>query len=358
MTLAAKKSRWRRAVPIAALALAPLLALAGCAEPGLEAGDGAATSTAPTEDTGPLVVYSGRNKSLIGPVLDRFTQKTGIETKVRYGETAEMAATILEEGAATPADVFVGQDAAALGAVAAAGMFHPVPEEIAARVPARFGSGSNRDWVGLSGRVRTVVYNTERMQPEDLPRSLEQLTDPRYRRRFGVAPANGSFQAHMAVYRVVRGSEALMQLLEGITANEPRRYPNNGAIVEAVLAGEVDFGLVNHYYLRRALAERPDAPGANYVFPEGEASSFANVAGAGLLGRRVEAARLVEYLLSDEAQQYFARETFEYPLVPGVAADPALQPLAGIRTPEVDFGRVAKELHETLTAIRKSGLLP
>ncbi|MEE8137628.1 MAG: ABC transporter substrate-binding protein, partial [Thermoanaerobaculia bacterium] len=154
------------------------------------------------QSTASLLVYSGRNESLIGPILDRFGTRAGIEVRVRYGDTAEMAATLFEEGVATPADVFISQDAASLGALSGAGLLRPLPQAVLDRVPARFRAPTG-DWVGLSGRARTVVYNTDRVKREELPLGLEEVTHPRYRQAFGIAPTNGSFQAHVAVYRVL-----------------------------------------------------------------------------------------------------------------------------------------------------------
>lgn len=329
---------------------APMLALvavlAGCQGP--EVGEVPAAE--------PIVVYSGRNESLIGPLLERFTEASGIEVRARYGETAEMAATLLEEAENSPADLFISQDAAALGAVSAAGSLRTLPAAVLERVPERFRSPTG-SWVGLSGRARSVVYNTELISEDDLPKSLEQVTDPRYRGRFGIAPANGSLQAHLTVYGVVAGEEALTELLAGIVANEPGTYPKNSAIVQAVIAGEVEWGLVNHYYLLRALAEDPDAPARNYFQSEGPASGFVNVAGAGAVSDSPGAVELISFLLSDEAQRYFAEETFEYPLVPGIEAAPGLMPLSELASPSVDFGQVSDALESTLTAISSSGLM-
>jgi iron(III) transport system substrate-binding protein len=201
------------------------------------------------------------------------------------------------------------------------------------------------------------VFAPERIAREELPTSLEQIADPRFRGRFGVAPANGSFQAHMAVYRTVRGADALADLLAAMAANDPGRYPKNSSIVEAVVAGEIDFGLVNHYYLWRAKAEDPSVTAENFFLPNGEASSFINLAGIGIIGDRRESRELVDYLLSTEAQQYFASETFEYPLAAGVEPSVALAPLAELVTPEVDYGAVSAALPKTLAAIASSGLL-
>lgn len=310
----------------------------------------------PMEVSSSVVVYSGRNESLIGPLLEKFEEQSGVEVEVRYGETAEMAATLLEEGTNSPADLFISQDAAALGAVAAAGLLGPLPASILERVPARFRS-SDGNWVGLSGRVRSVVYNPTLVSEDDLPRSLEAVADPKYLGRFGIAPANGSLQAHLAVYQVVNGPQALETLLAGIAANKPGTYPKNSAIVQAVIAGEVEWGLVNHYYLLRALAEEPDAPGRNFFMSEGEASGFVNVAGAGRLSSSPRALELLEFLLSDDSQAYFAEETYEYPLVPGVPAAASLVPIEELATPEVDFGQVSDALEATLSAINASGLM-
>jgi iron(III) transport system substrate-binding protein len=320
-------------------------------------GEPAATATA-TPQGGAVTLYSGRSESLIAPLLERFGAATGVRVEVRYGDSAELAATLLEEGDRTPAQVYLSQDAAALGALASAGLLRELPEALVAAVPPRFTSGPDRLWVGVSGRARTVVYNSERVKPEALPQSLEEVADPRFRGRFGVAPSNASFQAHMAVYRAVHGAAALDRLLAGIAANEPRLFDRNGPIVDATLAGEIDWGLVNHYYLWRALEERPGAPGVNFFMPQGETSSFVNLAGVGLLRDTPEARRLIEYLLSAEAQRYFAEETFEYPVVPGVEVAAELLPLDQVRTPDVDFAEVSAGFEETLAAIRSSGLLP
>lgn len=299
-----------------------------------------------------LTVYSGRNESLIGPLLARYEEATGARLNVRYGGTAELAATLMEEGAFSPADVFISQDAAALGALSARGLLQKLPPEVLDQVAEAHRSAGG-DWVGLSGRARSVVYNTDRISEEELPRSLSEVTEPRYRGRFGVAPANGSFQAHMAAYGVLNGTEALRELLEGMAANEPKRYPKNSAIVEAVIAGEVDFGLTNHYYLHRALAETPDAPGRNFFMPVGGGSAFVNLAGAAATSDAPASAELVMFLLGEEAQGYFAEQTFEFPVA--LAFTDASG--AGLTADQVDFASVSEALEGTLGLIQESGLL-
>lgn len=302
-----------------------------------------------------FTLYSGRNEKLIRPLLEKFTAETGIKVEARFGESSELAATLLEEGQRTPADVFLSQDAAGLGAVAKAGLARPLPQDVVSMVPSRFASADGR-WVGISGRARTVVYNPKRIKPAHLPQSLEEVAEPRYRGKFGVAPPNASFQSHMAAYGVVNGAEALDKLLAGMVKNEPRRYPRNGAIVDAVANGEIEWGLVNHYYVWEAKKEKPTASLENFFMPKGEGSSFVNVAGVAQLADDPDAAVFIRYLLLEPAQRYFAEQTFEYPLVAGVQSPVALQPLDEIRTPQIDFARVSEALPETLKKIAESGL--
>lgn len=329
------------------LVLSLAAALAACS-----GGNRPAAEAEPTA----LTVYAGRNEKLIGPILGRFTQKTGIAVDVRYGSTSELVATLLEEGEHTPADLFISQDAAALGALSESGQLRELADATLERVPARFRS-PNGDWVGLSGRARVVVYNTDRMTSDQLPQSLAEVVDGKFRGRWGVAPTNASFQAHMALVAALGGEEALAELLSGMVANEPNRYAKNAPIVSAVIAGEIDWGLTNHYYLWRALKENPDAPAKNHFMPAGDASSFINMAGVGVLSEHVDAPGLIDFLLSDEAQTYFAEETFEYPLVPGVPASVDLPALDQMATPDADYRDVSATLEGALRLISDSGLI-
>lgn len=326
------------------------------------------TSTATTATVAPVqvaapaeaadkkfVLYSGRNEKLIKPLIDQFTKNSGITVEARYGESAELAATLMEEGKGTPADVFLSQDAAGLGAVAKGNLTQTLPLELVGQVPARF-SGPEAKWVGVSGRARTIVYDPSRTRPEQLPQSLEDLANPKYKGRFGIAPLNASFQSQMAAYHALNGADALDKLLASIAKNEPRRYPRNGAIVDAVASGEIEWGVVNHYYAWEAKKTRPKLKVENFFMPRGDASSYVNVAGVALLSNDPDALVFVTYLLSEDAQRYFAEKTFEYPLIANVASPVALQPLNELRTPEIDFGRVSDSLPIALTKINESGL--
>ena len=244
--------------------------------------------------------------------------------------------------------------AAALGALSRAGILNPLPDDVLERVPARFRSEAD-DWVGLSGRARVVVYNTDATSVDELPHSLADASAPRFRGRFGLAPTNASFQAHMAMYRALHGEDSLTALLHGIADNEPRLFDGNSAIVRAVAAGEIDWGLVNHYYLWRLVKEDPSITAANHFQPD-SGSNFVNMAGAGIVSEHPGARKLLRYLVSEPAQRYFSDETFEYPLVPGMAASVNLPALEQIDTPTLGYRAVAESLEPALEQIRQSGL--
>ena len=308
--------------------------------------------------SGDLTIYSGRTESLVGPLLDRFEQETGLNVEVRYGDTAEMAATILEEGSNSPADVYYGQDAGALGALAKAGRLSALPEATLNRVEPRFRSPEGL-WVGTSGRARTVVYNTNNLTEADLPDDIFGFCDPQWQGRLGWAPTNGSFQAFITALRVSEGEERAGEWLECIQANEPNVYPNNTSIVEAVGSGEIDAGFVNHYYLFRFLAEDPTFPARNYSPRAGDTGAMVNVAGVGIVDttdNREAAEAFVNFLLSDEAQRYFNEETTEYPLSADIELNELLTPLDSIKTPEIDLSNL-DDLEGTLQLLQEKGVL-
>ena len=334
---------------IASFALIGLLAL------------GALACNEDNPDHETVTVYSGRNQELIGPILERFTEETGIPVEVRYGGTAEMAATILEEGERGRWDIFIAQDGGALGAVQNSGLFAQLDDELLDRVSDGFRSDEGV-WVGLSGRARVVAYNTDRIEPEaDLPDSILDFTAPEWRGRIGWAPTNGSFQAWVTALRVTLGEDAAREWLEGVRANQPVEYPNNTSIVEAVAAGEVDVGFVNHYYLFNFLRERGDGFAArNHYTAPGDVGTLINVAGAGIYrdsDAADEATELLRYLLSEEGQTYFAEETFEYPVVAGVPSHADLASLDELEPVDLDLSRL-EDIEGTLALLRETGVLP
>jgi iron(III) transport system substrate-binding protein len=291
---------------------------------------------------GTLTVYSGRGEDLVGPLLEQFSESTGIDTEVRYGDSAEMLLLIQEEGGNSPADVYYSQGAGFLGTLSAEGGFRPLPEELLERVPAGLRSPEG-DWVGLSGRARTVVYNTDELGEDDLPDSILDFVDPEWEGRIGWAPTNASFQDFVTALRGLEGEDGARAWLEGIIANGAVPYDNNIAVVEAVANGEVSVGFVNHYYLYRFLAEDPDFPAANKFYSSGDPGALVNIAGAGILGTTGQpelAETFMDYLLAPEAQAYFAEQTFEIPVIEGAETSVELPDLDALTLPEFDLNQL------------------
>jgi iron(III) transport system substrate-binding protein len=304
-----------------------------------------------------LTIYSGRTQNLVGPLLERFNRETGIAIDVKYGDSAELALLLDEEGDRTPADVFLSQSPGATGFLAGKGRLGQLDAGLLDRVDPRF---HHRDshWVGISGRQRVLVYNAKLVAEADLPDSVLDLTDDRFAGKVAVAPSNGSFQDFVTAMRQLEGEAATAGWLKAMAANKPRTYANNNAIVEAVSRGEVQMGLVNHYYNYRFQQENPGTPSRNHSFADGDVGALVIPSTASLLAgtdKADEASRFVEFLLSPEAQRYFSDQTFEYPLVKGIPAAPGLPALASLHSPEYDVDALGGGLQQTVELIRSSG---
>ena len=319
----------------------------------------ALTATACGGDSDALTVYSGRSEELVAPLIEQFEEDTGIDVIVRYGGSGELAATLLEEGDNSPADVFFAQDPASLGSVALAGLLRELPAEALGLVPDRFSDDNGRG-VGVSGRARVVVYDTTLVDPATLPADEDGFVDPAWEGRIAVAPTNGSFLAFVAAKILLDGEPATLAWLEGMADNSAPTYSKNSVIVAAVDDGEVEAGLVNHYYLFRRIAEEGNVVAANHFLTGGGAASLVMPSGVGILATsssRDAAEEFVEFLLSAASQRYFAEETFEYPLVPGVAANAQLPALDSLATPDLDLSRLAEVLDRATDLVAEAGLL-
>lgn len=314
--------------------------------------------TGPAEST--LTVYSGRSEELVGPLFAQFTEQTGIKVNARYGDSAELAAQLIEEGDRSPAQVFFAQDAGALGSVEAAGLFAPLPESAATAVPADY-RATNGTWTGITGRARVIVYDPEQVAADQVPRRVADLTDPRWRSQVALAPTNASFQAFVTAMRIADGDDDTRKWLEGMVANDAQRYEKNGLILDAVDAGQAELGLINHYYWYEKAAEVGEANMRSRIAftAPGDPGSLVNVAGAGILkpaATNADAAEFVEWLLSPQAQRWFVANTYEYPLLPNIPPAEGLPPLDSLRGPDVSLADL-DSLPATLAMLENVGLL-
>jgi len=337
--------------PAAAAGLLALLAL------GLALAAGCREEAPPVEEAPearPVTLASGIDEAILGPLLARFSERTGHEVEARYGDSEELAAQ-LAAGEGTPPQVFVSRDAPSLGRVAAAGRFLPLPADLVGEVPANFADPERR-WVGIAGRARALVYAPDRVAEEELPRSLSALAAPRFHGRLVLAPSSPAFVDHMAAYRALNGAAALDELLAGLAAGDPVIAADERAVAEEVLAGRADLGLAD---LAEALAV-PAGAGAEplglRVLASADASGLIDLVGAGVTAENPAAIELLRFLLGDEAQAQLARETRWYPLVAGVELAGAPAALADLAPPRIDFAAVAAAEEAAREAIAASGL--
>ena len=328
-----------------ATALTALAALSGC---GFGSGG-----------DGELTVYSGRQQDLVGPLLERYAKEEGVDIKVRYGGTPELAATINEEGDNSPADVFLSQDAGALGSLQKEGRLSELGQDLLDRVDPRFRSRTG-DWVGVSGRARIVAFDKRALRRSELPASVLGLTAERWKGKVGWAPTNASFQSFVTALRRTEGEGAAEDWLRAMKDNDAQVYENNVAIRDAVANGEIEVGLINHYYVAEAVAEEgDDYPVGVFEPPGGDPGALVNVAGAAVIDgtEHGDAARdFIAFLLSREGQEYFAEETKEYPLAAGVRAEAGLLPLDSIQQPDVDLSDL-DDLEGTVDLLEETGVL-
>ncbi len=339
-----------RRLPAAVIITALALTAAACG--GDAAGDEAV-------DESKLVVYSGRQEALAQPVVDDFQAETGIEVSVRYGNTAQLAAQIIEEGDRTKADVYFSQDAGALGALTKEEMLAELPADVLDLVDPRY-RADDGTWIGTSARARVIVYDPKQLTEAEVPDSVFALTEPQWKGKVGISPSNASFEAFVTAMRVLYGEDKAREWLEGMAANDVQLFDNNVLILNAAEDGVIALGLINHYYWYEQVAEEglEAVPARLKFLPGGDPGALVNVAGVGVLAatdRADDALRFVRHLLGEDAQTHFAQDTKEYPLIDGIAPAEGLPPLNSLQSPEIDLSDL-DTLEETLRMIEEAGL--
>jgi iron(III) transport system substrate-binding protein len=298
-----------------------------------------------------LVVYSGRSEPLIKPFLEEFAEQENIDLKVRFADTADLVGTMLEEGEKTRADVFIGQDAAALAKLDSEGLLQSYAG--ISRTPAKYRAADNT-WTGLSGRARVLIVPEGGAHPE----SVFELTDPRWKGEIGAPRNNVSFRDWVSAIRLKRGEDFARRYLEGLKRNDLEVLASHGEVRKAVGDGELEIGLVNHYYVE---LEKRDGSDVEAVYTDqrpGQFGVLVNTASAGITSAAEntgEARKLIDYLLTPSVQERFARENFEYPLLPGLRAAPGVKPLADVTVTGVslaDLGKAADGTDRLLEQVR------
>ena len=311
------------------------------------------------DSTQTLTIYSGRSEELVAPLIEQYRQQTDIAVEVRYGDSAELATTILAEGDYSPADVFLAQDPASIGLLALDGLLTKLDDEMMRLIPKRF-SAEDSSWIGISGRVRVVVYDTTIIDPALFPATEDGFTAPEWHRKVAIAPTNGSFLAFVAAKILLDGEPATLDWLKGMASNQAPAYPKNSVIVAAVDNGDVPVGLANHYYTLRRINEQGDSVVANHFLTGSSAGSLMMPAGVGILktsDNSVAAGDFIQFLLSTESQLYITNSTFEYPLRHGIPAHSSLPTLESLTTPILNLSRLATTLDLATDLVAEAGLL-
>ena len=317
-----------------------------------------AGSSAGSTESAELVVYSGRSEELVGPLFKEFTTETGVTVNARFGDSAELAAQMLEEGDRSPAQIYFSQDAGALGAVEE--LLATLPESVTSLVPQQY-RATNDTWTGVTGRARVIAYDPQSVPADQVPQSVFDLTDEKWRGQVAIAPTNASFQAFVTAMRVTQGDDVTRDWLTGLVNNDVQTYEKNGLILDAVDSGQVQLGLINHYYWYEKAAEvGEDNMRAQVAFmaPK-DPGSLVNVAGVGILKGAAEnsaAIEFVQWLLSPGTQEWFVNNTYEYPLVEGVASAEGLPKLDSLAGPDIALAQLA-DLPGTLNMLQDVGLL-
>jgi iron(III) transport system substrate-binding protein len=306
-----------------------------------------------------LTLYNAQHEDLMMAMVAGFTQQTGIKVDVRSGRDFEMANQIVQEGASSPADVFVTENSPAMQVVQEQGLFAAVDPATLAQVPQNF-APSTGDWVGVAARATVLIYNPSMLPAENLPRSLMELSGADWRDRVGIAATGADFQAIVSAVVALQGAPAATDWLHGLKANA-RIYSGNGAVMRAVNNGEIPAGVIYHYYWYKDRAES----GANsvntelYFFPNQDPGGFISVSGMGALRSSQhpqEAQMLLQYMTSPAGQQILSESTaLEYTVNPLVPANPALKPLSELSPPDVDTAKLNGPL--VIQLMQDAGLL-
>ncbi len=326
------------------------------------AGDANTTTTQPcVERTGDrITVYSGRSESLMDPIFDAYECISGNAVDVRWGSSTELALLAGEEGDRSPADVFLSRSPGPVGFLQGKGFLQPIDAAVLGLVPEQYRSQTGH-WVGFTGRKRVLVYNVDNTEKENLPDSVFDLTGEEYRGRVAIPASNGSFVDWLTVFRSQYGDEAVTTWIGDMTANGARYYPNNRSIVEAVGRGEIDFGLVNHYYNYQVAQTNGDSHrGANHKLGEQDIGALLIITAAAITSHteQVDLANdLLAHLLSEPSQRFFTDSSLEYPLATGVTPNAALPDLAAPAVGSISFDDLGAGFAETNAIIEASGIL-
>ena len=283
-----------------------------------------------TANADEIVVYSARNEQLIKPLFDAYTAATGTQIKFITDKEGPLLEKLKAEGKDSPADMLITVDAGNLWLAAKQGVLAKVDSKVLkANIPAHLRDPGNR-WFGLSVRARTIVYSTARVPPADLA-TYESLGDKKWLGRLCLRTSKKVYNQSLVAMMIARLGEAKTeQVVKSWVANLATDvFPDDTKLMEAIVAGQCDVGIVNTYYFGRLMKNQPKAPLALFWPNQQDRGVHVNVSGAGVTAHakhRAEAVKFLEWLSSKKAQNLFADENLEYPV------NPKIKPHASVAT--------------------------
>jgi len=317
------------------------------------------TACSSSEQSDELLIYNAQHESLTKEWIDAFTKETGIKVTYRQGGDTELGNQLVAEGDASPADVFLTENSPAMAAVERAGLFADLNADTINQVPPQYRPATGK-WTGVAARTTVFVYNKSRLQPDQLPKSMLDLQQPAWKGRWGAPPTKADFQAIVAALLQLKGEAATTQWLAGMNANATI-YNDNIATLKAVNAGEVDGGIIYHYYWFRDQAKTKEMSGntALHYFKNQDPGAFVSLSGGGVLKpskKQDQAQQFIRFITGKAGQEVLEKGTsFEYPVASDVPANPALPPLNSLQAPAVEPSTLrAQQVWDLMT---KAGLL-
>ena len=336
----------RRHLP--AVVAVAALALAACGS-----GD-SATGEAPL-DPSKLTIYSAQHANLVDAWVKGFTADTGIQVQVRQGKDSSMGNQLVAEGDKTQADVFLTENSPAMTVVQNAGLLSPVEQSTLDQVSQQYRPSSG-EWVGIAARSTVLIYNPSKISEADLPASMLDLADPKWKGKWGAAPSGADFQAIVSGVLQAEGADRTETWLKGLKENA-KVYQNNIATMKAVNAGEVPMGIMYHYYWYRdqALTKEGSANTKLHYFKGEDVGAFVSVSAGGVLKastKQADAQKFLAWVTSAKGQEALvSSKSMEYAVGEGVASDPALPPLDSLQAPSIDpFTHDGPEVIKLMTA--------
>ncbi|KXZ40389.1 iron(III) transport system substrate-binding protein [Alkalithermobacter thermoalcaliphilus JW-YL-7 = DSM 7308] len=329
--------------------------LAGCTNESVEEKE-----QSNNEQSQKLVIYSGRKEQFVLPLIEKFEQETGIKVELLSGKSSQYAQKIIEEKNNPQADLLIANDAGVMEYLRLQGVLAPNDSKELEKIPANFKS-EDGSWVGVSARSRVLMYNKDLISEEEMPKSILDLADPKYKGQFAITKASSeAMVSHIAAIRSIYGDDKTIEFIKGMLANEPLILEGHTDIRKAVGAGEVKFGLVNNYYFHLQLEEEKDN-NVGVIYPdqgENEMGTFVNVAGVALIKgapNEENAKKFIEFLLRDEQQEMFAFDSKETPVLPHIKTLDYAKKINEYKVMEKPLSNLGSVWEDTLNLMEKAG---